>query len=197
MHELDGPGIGHTAHTRLRYLQKIGFPNPKAGRGKRSVNDIDALLKLALAFEMLDLGIEPSRAAATIDGAWPDLRPAFAEGWRALERGRSKAPGVGETREERVAHREAQVEEHRKLIILSPRALASSDAEPLTAIATTPAAERRDISGSSRGSRARAVIDPYAVVSDLVKALEETLRYRQAEIGFAFEALGPQGEATD
>lgn len=197
MHGLDGPGIGHTAHTRLRYLQKIGFPaHAQAGRGKRTVHDLQALLQLALVFEMLDLGIVPSRAVATVKTLWPELSKTFADGWRALERGRSKAPGIGETREERSALREAEVEQDRKLIILSPRALASSETDPLAVVTATLATERGGMTGSARGSRARAVIDPYAIVCDLARALESVLRYRHAEIAAAFQAIDSQPDAV-
>ena len=193
MHDLDGPGIGHTAHTRLRYLGKIGFPaSAKAGRGKRSVHDLPAVLKLATVFEMLDLGTVPSRAVATVNGNWPELRDAFSGAWQALQRSRSNAPGIGATRDERAAHRELQVEQHRTIIVLSPRSLAGSDSDPLTLATTSLEAERSVLKGSRRGSRARAIIDPYAIVSDLEKELEQELRYRKDEVAAAFDALRSQ-----
>ncbi|RYE38179.1 MAG: hypothetical protein EOP21_12660, partial [Hyphomicrobiales bacterium] len=188
MHGLDGPGVGHTAHTRLRYLQKIGFPaSANAGRGRRTVHDLKALLQLALVFEMLDLGILPARAAATVDTLWPDLGAAFTDAWRALERHRSDAPGVGDTRAEPTAGLQGDAESDRKLIVLSPRALSSTEAEPLAAVTTTLASERGVASGSARGSRARAIVDPYAIVCDLDAALQSALRYRHDEIAAAFE----------
>lgn len=189
IHGLDGPGIGHTAHTRLRYLQKVGFPHPKAGRGKRAVHDLDALLKLALMFEMLDLGIEPSRGAATIAATWPDLRNAFVGGWRALERGRSNGQEAGAAKQATAADRDTAAETGRKLIVLSPSALTTSNTDPLTIIAAGSVPERGDGGSSARSRRARAVIDQYAIVSDIDAALEDVLRYRREEIVAAFEQL--------
>ncbi len=189
VHGLDGPGIGHTAHTRLRYLQKIGFPHPKAGRGKRALHDLEALLKLALMFEMLDLGIEPSRGAATITAKWPDLRNAFADGWRALEHGRSDGQEGGAAKPAIATDRGTAAETDRKLIVLSPSALTTSNTDPLTIVTAGSIAGRGDGDGSARSRRARAIIDQYAIVSDIDAALEDVLRYRREEIVAAFEQL--------
>lgn len=74
---------------RFKYMQRLGFPegvNP--GRGVRSVYGLEEVLKVLLAFELLETGATPSRVVRLVRTGWPALLPALAVGWLAThERG--------------------------------------------------------------------------------------------------------------
>lgn len=74
---------------RFKYMQRMGFPegvNP--GRGVRSVYRLEEVLKVLLAFELLETGATPTRVVRMVRTGWPDLLPALAVGWLATrERG--------------------------------------------------------------------------------------------------------------
>ena len=87
MHGID-PGEAALV-ARFKYMQRMGFPegvNP--GRGVRAVYDLEATLKVLLAFELLETGATPTRVVRMVRTGWAALRPALALGWlAAIERG--------------------------------------------------------------------------------------------------------------
>ena len=74
---------------RFKYMQRMGFPegvNP--GRGVRSVFGLEEVLKVLLAFELLETGATPTRVVRMVRTGWSGLLPALAVVWLAgLERG--------------------------------------------------------------------------------------------------------------
>ncbi len=187
---IHGVPPAQAVQARLRYLRKIGFPpNAKAGRGKRTVHDLEGALKLAIVFEMLALGIPPGRAVATVTSSWEDLRGAVMAGWHSLKRHRSKLAGIGETRDDKSEHRDDQVEDWRRVIILDPRSLVATEMEPIRSEVATLASARLPLSGAASGLRAHALIDTFPLAAEVERALGEVLRYRPGEIAAAFSAL--------
>jgi hypothetical protein len=59
---------------RLKHFKRLGFPpGVNTGSGRRAQYDMEALIKLLCAFEMLQLGISPERAAAMMNYFAPTL----------------------------------------------------------------------------------------------------------------------------
>ena len=69
---------------RFKYMQRMGFPEGVgSGRGVRSVYGLEDLLKILLAFELLETGATPTRVVRVIRTCWSDLGQALALGWLA------------------------------------------------------------------------------------------------------------------
>lgn len=85
MHALDEGGTAALL-SRFRYLQRIGFPAAKVGRGRKVAYRLDELLQIGLAFELLQVGIQPVRAARLVRTGWPDFRRVLADALRGDRR---------------------------------------------------------------------------------------------------------------
>lgn len=73
-----------TVAPRLTYLQRLGFPaGTRPGRGTKSRYGIEDVLKIAIAFELLQVGIQPTRAVRLVDTDWRLISRALAEAIRA------------------------------------------------------------------------------------------------------------------
>lgn len=67
---------------RWKYLQRMSFPaGSNTGRGRKVAFDLDQLLQVLVAFELIQTGSTPTRAVRTVRTNWPDLLPAMALGW--------------------------------------------------------------------------------------------------------------------
>lgn len=78
--------------TRLKYLQRMGFPSgSNSGRGRRATYDLDQLLQTLVVFQLIQLGLPPTRSLRTVRTGWSVLRGPLAFGW--LARGDEKLLG--------------------------------------------------------------------------------------------------------
>lgn len=82
-HQLGDTGPA-TVAPRLTYLQRLGFPaGTRPGRGTKSRYGIEDVLKIAIAFELLQIGIQPTRAVRLVATDWRLAARALAEAARA------------------------------------------------------------------------------------------------------------------
>ena len=172
-------------HVRLRYLQKIGFPaSANAGRGKRALHGPEGILQLALAFELLAVGLTPKRAAATVVANWDKAMVALRAGWRAFGLTEIRQGGTGE-------ERNAEVAKARLQLRFSAEGF---DDGPLGAIVTPPA-ERDDdaIQGRARDpivfETTEIVVDTYSIMTELHHGLTAELRLRDDDVRAALDAF--------
>lgn len=87
MHVVDTDNAALVA--RFKYMQRMGFPEGvNTGRGTRSVYDLEKVLKVLVAFELLETGATPTRVVRMVRTGWASLMPALIVGWLSvLERG--------------------------------------------------------------------------------------------------------------
>jgi hypothetical protein len=72
---------------RFKYLQRMSFPaGSNTGRGRKASFDLDQLLQILVAFELIQTGCPPTRAVRTVRTNWPELLPAMALGWVCARR---------------------------------------------------------------------------------------------------------------
>lgn len=70
--------------TRLKYLQRMGFPaGSNSGKGRKATYDLDQLLQTLVAFQLIQMGLPPTRALRTVRTGWSSLRAPLAFGWLA------------------------------------------------------------------------------------------------------------------
>lgn len=70
---------------RLKHMQRLAFlPKGGAGRGHRAEYDVEHLLKVAVAFELLNAGVPSVRACRLVERSWTKLL----EWFRTAHRGR-------------------------------------------------------------------------------------------------------------
>jgi hypothetical protein len=81
-------GLREVTRSRLKYFQNRSFPLATKTRGKARIG-IDDALKLAFAFELLQLGMGPLRAIRLTVTDWPVIRDVMAAAWW---RGRQATP---------------------------------------------------------------------------------------------------------
>ncbi|CAN5198511.1 hypothetical protein BH10PSE12_BH10PSE12_36460 [soil metagenome] len=59
---------------RLKHLQREGWPmGANTGTGKKAVYTLNSLMQMAMALELLQVGITPKRAVAALLAGWSDL----------------------------------------------------------------------------------------------------------------------------
>jgi hypothetical protein len=81
---IDALGLSPSCHApvraRVQHLQRLDFPRGIKGgaRGPRANYDEERLMKVALGFQLLDLGFTPARMKATIVQHWSEIRTTFA-----------------------------------------------------------------------------------------------------------------------
>lgn len=59
--------------SRVKHMQKLGFPKPGAKKGFVAVYGAEDLLKVAIAFALLEAGMPSVRACALVDSIWGKL----------------------------------------------------------------------------------------------------------------------------
>ena len=78
---------------RLKHFKRLGFPaGVNTGRGRAAVYDASAVLRLLLAFELLQLGMMPERAVKIMRIMRFIVASAAGHGARFLERGEPDDP---------------------------------------------------------------------------------------------------------
>lgn len=67
---------------RFKYLQRMSYPpRSNTGRGRRAVLDLEQVLQVVVAVELMQVGASPTRAVRIARTNWEELRPALALGW--------------------------------------------------------------------------------------------------------------------
>lgn len=80
MHGAQASAVG----SRFRYFQRLRFPSgTNTGRGRPATYELDQMLQILLAFELLEAGLTPQRVVRTVRTNWPRLRMALLVGWDA------------------------------------------------------------------------------------------------------------------
>lgn len=71
------PGRLAALRGRIKHFQRSGWPGgTNTGKGRPASYGFAEILKLALGFELLELGMTPERAIATLRENWDDVRTA-------------------------------------------------------------------------------------------------------------------------
>ena len=67
---------------RFKYLQRMSYP-PKTntGRGRAAILELEQVLQVVMAVELMQVGASPTRAIRILRTNWDDLKPALALGW--------------------------------------------------------------------------------------------------------------------
>ena len=76
---------------RLSAFQRMGFPLPHRLKAKAQLS-LDDALKIVFAFQLLEVGMAPSRAARVTATDWEVIREAIAVAWAAMPRRRPNGP---------------------------------------------------------------------------------------------------------
>ncbi len=190
MHGVDPDNAALVA--RFKYMQRMGFPegaNP--GRGVRSVYGLDQVLKLLLAFELLETGATPTRVVRMLRTGWIGLLPALAVGW--------------------LAAREKGARPRRLMICSTPGAFRELGevedpmapvAEPLRTVALPELVTWMDAADEampdggrdvvSAGAPRRLVIDPMRLVAALRALIPELTSMEVADLDDAFVSMGSE-----
>lgn len=68
---------------RMKYFQRRGFPSGEVavGKGWRAEYGPTDMMKLVIAFELLDSFVPPAQASALVAASWAGVREALAEAW--------------------------------------------------------------------------------------------------------------------
>lgn len=78
---------------RLRYIQGLDWPPGGArGQGSRAGYGLEQVVGVALAFELLELGVSPVRAVRLLRGSWDVALRAVVIGWASASTSRGARP---------------------------------------------------------------------------------------------------------
>lgn len=78
------PARRKTLGSRIRLFRLKAFPPLEPGASGRLTYDLDSILRLGLAFQMLEAFIPQETVPAVIEGAWPALEKAFQEAFALI-----------------------------------------------------------------------------------------------------------------
>jgi hypothetical protein len=83
MSAIHGKVDSATVEARLKYLQRVPFPAPRAdvGKGGRTYYSADDLMKIVVVFELIAASMLPAQAAAIVNDRWLDISPGLAMAW--------------------------------------------------------------------------------------------------------------------
>ncbi|RXD04857.1 hypothetical protein EQZ23_06865 [Sphingomonas sp. UV9] len=166
-----GKAEGSPVAFRLKYLQKIGFAlEQRSGRGRRTVHALPAVLKLAFALALIDLEVPAGRAAATVDANWAAISAVLDGAW-SMVRAAGRPDGPAQT-----------------VFGFTARGLAT-DEGPLSMALTSGADLTAALMAADPRSAPRLIMNPVWLVIKVVDGLKVANRYRDDEIGAAFDAL--------
>ena len=179
-------------HTRIRYLQRIGFPGNRdetkvtgeRRKRRRADHDLNAILELTLALTMIEFGIPAGRAMATVVSNANLVSKIMVCGWRALgifEKGPVSKEDYPEFAE--------RVNMLRLVLLFNPRAISQYEGA-LPLVFQTPGCVASPLSGEVRPLEPWIVVDAMYVVERVVSGLETVQRFRRDEIDEAFLNLG-------
>ena len=80
--DLSGVKDREMIRRRFKYLQRMSYPpRSNTGRGRRTVLDLEQMLQVIVAVELMQVGASPTRAIRILRTNWDDLCPALALGW--------------------------------------------------------------------------------------------------------------------
>lgn len=180
--QADDAELARTVAIRIRYLQVREFPgNARPGRGKRTEHDLDGVLQLAIAFELLGLGLSPLRVIATVRGNWWIIARVMVTAWRSLRLLEEETPSPKMSVD--------LVERLRGILLLEPTALAGEDAPIPVAIGRPDEALWRDPLGSG-SPRSALLLDPLRLLAELFQALRNELNYTDADLDAGMLLVG-------
>lgn len=92
---MSGVGDREMIRRRFKYLQRMSYPpNSNTGRGRRTLLDLQQVLQVILAVELMQVGANPTRAIRVLRTNWLELLPALALGWLV-----SRKPALAPLRE--------------------------------------------------------------------------------------------------
>ncbi|SNS90011.1 hypothetical protein SAMN06295912_12258 [Sphingomonas laterariae] len=81
---------------RFKYFQRLHLPAQANVGRQRAVYDGEAVLQTALAFQLLDCGVRPASAAATVLHQWPAIADALRDAWaNQIRAGPRSGPFLG------------------------------------------------------------------------------------------------------
>ncbi|MES3100604.1 hypothetical protein [Sphingomonas faeni] len=106
-----GAAQTHTVRSRVKHMQLLGFPKKGVGKGFKASYSIEDVMKVVVAFALLEAGIPSVRAHELVTSAWPEVA-------KAMATGDTDGPGAGADRNQ--------------CLIVEPHAL-SSLGRPITA----------------------------------------------------------------
>lgn len=82
---------------RIKHFQRGGWPgNTNTGKGRAAEYNVDAVLKLTLGFELLQLGMTPDRAANILEDNWSNVRTAINLATFSMREGRPSEAKIGD-----------------------------------------------------------------------------------------------------
>lgn len=173
---------------RFKAFQQLDFPpREKVGRGSRVGYTFDQVLQLVSAFELLQAGAMPLRAARSVATNWPEQRRVYALAWAVIG-------GMVDIADS-------------DLLAASPLALAemggdppggSPVVDPLRPVARAAIAawlassldEQPMKPSVRRPSMARLLVDPIRLVRAIRDYLPHVVAVTVAEVDDAFKAVG-------
>lgn len=83
---------------RLKHFQRLRFPHSEGfTRGERATYDLEGVLKVVVAFQLLETGQPSVRAVSLVLSGWEDILAALLKAWRAPRRTRASSMIVVET----------------------------------------------------------------------------------------------------
>lgn len=164
-HERALPAI----QSRLRDFQKRSFPGTaNAGRGKKARFDLEELVHLACAFELVDVDLSTARCIDVVSGSAPVLTHAALIAW-AMHRAK---------------------ENDRPYSRMLAYVLPTSTTHSSGAIVAFDEGDHYPRQDHWPGRRSRIAVDLTAMTGDLVDALEgDSFRMHASEVDEAFRAL--------
>ena len=68
----------YAIRSRLKHMQLLGFPKEGVGKGFKAAYSIEDVMKVVVAFALLESGMSSIRACAHVVQAWPDTVRAMA-----------------------------------------------------------------------------------------------------------------------
>lgn len=161
---------------RFKYLQRMSFP-PKTntGRGRKAMLDLEQVLQVIVAMELMQVGASPTRAIRILRTNWDELRPALALGWLV-----SRKPGLSALRQLLVMNAGSFEDAGRSE---DPHDPVAQPFRPVDAIDLVIGLVRT-------GSTTRVVLDPQRLASHLIaQASTDKGGYSEDDLDAAFADL--------
>lgn len=72
------PRQAHALRSRVKHMQKLGFPKPGVTKGFVASYDVGDVVKVVVAFALLEAGMPSVRACSLVDSVWPEPARAMA-----------------------------------------------------------------------------------------------------------------------
>jgi hypothetical protein len=182
---------------RFKYFQRMRFPDRRPGRGSQAGYELEDVLRLVLAFELVAVGAGPSRAALLVQSNWRWLQGLLALCWRSVA-----IEGAGE---------EPQVLALAAHLLLEPEQGSGSPVGLSGDRSPSPTRQEGDkvffsidrrrladwlLHPEDGSARAYAIVDPLRLV-EAFRLLVLQLGFEAETVDGAFEGLGRRAFGTD